>query len=296
MGWRLRPKASLSNANDRYLSLTGVIVELDYARDTLLPALEQRKERYFGSHPDDPVCLRRKELGNQRPPFDVLRDLGVTTAVDAALRLLENLDDVVLTAVVDKLAHVTQYKEWANDPYPPTPLRSPSHSAIRSLRTTSEWSGGKGVEMKRIRIMFTALAAVTALVALLPAVAAAQGSPRPDDRAVHGAGAIAAEKAVSTISSSPTRRDDRGDSRALVRSRRRPLPKRTLSSFHRARADSTGATPVSEHSEEPAWPSSSSVGSCSLRPVVRERASHSTSERVLTREREVPPVAAFHCA
>lgn len=111
-------RASLSNANHRYLSLTGVIVELSYAAEVLRPALEDLKQRYFGSHPDDPIVLHRKELVNLRHPFHTLRDPGVKTRFDAELlTLLDGLEYVVITAVIDKLAHLTQYRTWARDPY-----------------------------------------------------------------------------------------------------------------------------------------------------------------------------------
>ena len=58
--------------NHRYLSLTGVILELEYVAQAVFPALEDLKQRYFGSHPDDPVILHRKELVNKKPPFESL--------------------------------------------------------------------------------------------------------------------------------------------------------------------------------------------------------------------------------
>src|SRR6266540_1646551 len=103
-------KASLSNENHRYLSLTGVIVELGYAGALLQPQLEDLKRRYFGSHPDDPVILHRKELVNQKPPFHALLDPDVKRAFDTELlQLLQTLDYVVITAVIDKLAHLGRY-------------------------------------------------------------------------------------------------------------------------------------------------------------------------------------------
>ena len=60
------------NPNHRYLSLTGVMCELDYVARVLQPELEQLKKQYFGSHPDEPVVLHRKELVNRQPPFQAL--------------------------------------------------------------------------------------------------------------------------------------------------------------------------------------------------------------------------------
>jgi hypothetical protein len=104
--------------NHRYLSLTGVIVSLDYIESHLHPRIEDLKRRYFGSHPDDPIILHRKELVNQRRPFEALRDPDVRAAFDAELMdLLTNGEYVVITAVIDKLDHLNRYREWSYDPY-----------------------------------------------------------------------------------------------------------------------------------------------------------------------------------
>lgn len=104
--------------NERYLSLTGVIVSLDHARVVVHPQIDDLKNRYFESHPDDPVILHRKDLVNQRRPFDALLDPDVKAAFDAdLLGLIRNLDYTVITAVIDKLEHLNRYGGWAYDPY-----------------------------------------------------------------------------------------------------------------------------------------------------------------------------------
>src|SRR5438309_984689 len=110
--------ASRVNENNRYLSLTGLLASLDYVRQTLHPAIEDLKGRYFGRNPDDPIILHRKEMVNQRPPFEALRDPDVRQAFDAELmRLITETDYVVITAVIDKRAHLDKYKVWQYDPY-----------------------------------------------------------------------------------------------------------------------------------------------------------------------------------
>jgi len=106
------------NPNHRYLSLTGVILELDYVRTTVFPAIEALKTRYFNSHPDDPLILHRKELVNKKPPFDALHDPHVEQAFNRDfLQLLNDLDYVVITVVIDKLEHQRRYQVWRFDPY-----------------------------------------------------------------------------------------------------------------------------------------------------------------------------------
>lgn len=107
-----------ADPNHRYLSLTGVIVELDYVQRVLFPQLEALKKRYFGSHPDEPICLHRKELVNRRPPFAALRNPDVERSFNhSLLNLLRTLNYTVITVVIDKLEHHQRYQVWRYDPY-----------------------------------------------------------------------------------------------------------------------------------------------------------------------------------
>ncbi len=104
--------------NHRYLSLTGVILDLDYVATTVAPVIESLKARYFGSHPDEPVILHRKELVNKKHPFERLQDNTVERAFnDDLLRFLTELDYTVITVVIDKLEHEQRYQTWRFDPY-----------------------------------------------------------------------------------------------------------------------------------------------------------------------------------
>jgi len=109
---------SSDNPNHRYLSLTGVILGLDDVRDRVSPDLEALKLRYFGSHPDEPVVLHRKELVNRKYPFHALRDHEVEANFNQDfLLMLTSLPCVVITAVIDKAQHKEQYQAWRFDPY-----------------------------------------------------------------------------------------------------------------------------------------------------------------------------------
>jgi len=108
----------VNDPNQRYLSLTGVIFELDYVAKELFPKLEVLKTKYFKSHPDNPAVLHRKELINKKPPFEALRDPYVAGAFDREfLKLLTKLDFVVMTVVLDKKQYKEQYLVWRYDPY-----------------------------------------------------------------------------------------------------------------------------------------------------------------------------------
>ncbi len=104
--------------NHRYLSLTGVVFELDYVDRVVAPALEALKRRYFNSHVDEPLILHRKELVNRKYPFQALRDSQVEAAFNTELlALLERFQYKVITAVIDKLEHCQRDPEWRHHPY-----------------------------------------------------------------------------------------------------------------------------------------------------------------------------------
>jgi hypothetical protein len=104
--------------NHRYLSLTGVILELSYVERTVHPGLEALKRKYFGSHPDEPVVFHRKELVNRLPPFEALREPSIRQQFDEELLcFLRETEYTVLTAVIDKLEHRERYQVWRYDPY-----------------------------------------------------------------------------------------------------------------------------------------------------------------------------------
>ena len=104
--------------NHRYLSLTGVIIELEHVAQTLHPELETLKVRFFGSHPDEPIILHRKDILNKKYPFHSLKDPPKEAEFNQEILLiLRETDYVVLTAVIDKLRHRERYKIWRYDPY-----------------------------------------------------------------------------------------------------------------------------------------------------------------------------------
>lgn len=109
---------SSRDPNHRYLSLTGVIFELQYVQDFFGPKLEGLKRKYFGSHPDDPVILHRKELVNRRHPFHALRNPDTEAAFNSdLLDLLTDSEFTAITVVIDKFEHNERYRKWQYDPY-----------------------------------------------------------------------------------------------------------------------------------------------------------------------------------
>ncbi len=109
---------SSDDPNHRFLSLTGVIVDLGYVQSTLQPQMEALKAKYFHSHPDEPVIFHRKELVNARPPFEALLDSSTRSAFDQELLLgLTSWDYTVISVCIDKKVHRETYGAWNYHPY-----------------------------------------------------------------------------------------------------------------------------------------------------------------------------------
>jgi uncharacterized protein DUF3800 len=109
---------SSNNPNHRYLSLTGIAIDLEYVSKTVFPAVEELKQQYFGSHPDEPIILHRKELVNKKRPFESLQNPETEKSFNKdILELLQNLDYAVISVVIDKQEHQERYRVWRFDPY-----------------------------------------------------------------------------------------------------------------------------------------------------------------------------------
>jgi hypothetical protein len=109
---------SSDDPNHRFLSLTGVILELGHVERVVHPQMEAIKARFFRSHPDDPVTFHRKEMLNARPPFEALKDDGLRRQFDEELLgLLAAWQYTVITVCLDKKKHKETYTTWRYDPY-----------------------------------------------------------------------------------------------------------------------------------------------------------------------------------
>jgi hypothetical protein len=108
---------SMSESN-RYLSLTGVVLNLNHESQDVSAGLTGFKQRYFDYDPDDPVILHRSEIHSCHGAFACLKSPAAMTSFNQdLLGLLRDWDYTVITAVIDKQAHKAQYGQWANEPY-----------------------------------------------------------------------------------------------------------------------------------------------------------------------------------
>jgi hypothetical protein len=109
---------SSDNPNHRFLSLTGVILELSYVESVVYPQMEALKASFFHSHPDEPVIFHRAEMVNAKPPFEILKDDAVREQFNQQLlALLSAWEYTVISVCLDKKKHKETYNTWRYDPY-----------------------------------------------------------------------------------------------------------------------------------------------------------------------------------
>lgn len=103
---------------NKYLSLTGVAIDLKYVDDFLHPQMEDLKRKYFEYHADEPIILHRKEILNKKPPFQNLRSVSIEDSFNSELiSLLDNWEYTVFTILIDKSEQKDRYKIWQFEPY-----------------------------------------------------------------------------------------------------------------------------------------------------------------------------------
>src|SRR6266540_1013387 len=109
---------SSEDSNHRFLSLTGVIVDLEHIEKIIHPEMEALKAKFFRHHPDDPVIFHRKEMLNAKGSFEVLRDRKIRQQFDEELLgRLRAWEYKVVSVCLDKKRHKETYTVWRYDPY-----------------------------------------------------------------------------------------------------------------------------------------------------------------------------------
>ena len=104
--------------NQRFLALTGVILESQYNTAMFQPDLDVIKRQFFQHDPDTSIIFHRKEMVNYRQPFEALRDAEVEKRFNQTiLDGLERWQYNVITVAIDKKAHRDQYSVWRYHPY-----------------------------------------------------------------------------------------------------------------------------------------------------------------------------------
>jgi Protein of unknown function (DUF3800) len=110
----------MGHVNDerhRFLSLSGVAMDQDYARDHATPALNALKA-ILKHDPDQQVILHRKDIMNKRGVFGCLNDAEICKTFDAEMeKILTEMQYPVITVVIDKLRMLAQEHWTEKHPY-----------------------------------------------------------------------------------------------------------------------------------------------------------------------------------
>lgn len=110
---------SLDKDKHRYLSLTGVAMRRDHARDHLTPYLNTLRAEIFQHDPDEPpIILHRKKILGFKGPFEKLRDATIRAEFDKAiLQCFAQTDYTVITVLIDKQWMLRQRHWTKTHPY-----------------------------------------------------------------------------------------------------------------------------------------------------------------------------------
>jgi hypothetical protein len=108
----------LDKDKHRYLSLTGVAMEINHAATVLEPNMNWIKSHVFRHDPDSPLILHRSDIVGLKGPFGILASEETRDLFDRSiLRLFSSTEFKIITAIIDKQAMLKK-ENWKNkEPY-----------------------------------------------------------------------------------------------------------------------------------------------------------------------------------
>jgi hypothetical protein len=108
-------EAAAKNPNERYLSLTGIVIRQDHHDSYLTRRLNHLKRTLFQ---DDNCVLHRRDIMRKEGVFAVLRSEDIRREFDARLAsIVAECLTVGFTVSIDKLEHKQKYVVWQHNPY-----------------------------------------------------------------------------------------------------------------------------------------------------------------------------------
>lgn len=109
----------LENDKQRYLSLTGVAIQIAHARDLLTPSMNWIKANVFNHDIDAPLIFHRKDIMGYKGAFGILKtDKDKKELFDQSItRLFKSTEYSVITAFIDKHWMVRQIHWIKTHPY-----------------------------------------------------------------------------------------------------------------------------------------------------------------------------------
>jgi uncharacterized protein DUF3800 len=109
--------AAKKNPNERYLSLTGIVIRQDIHDRYITGRLARLKVDIFG-FPHRNIVLHRRDIVRRESTFSVLNDNHLRKEFDARFAaLVAELPAPAFTVSIDKQRHLEKYKMWQFDPY-----------------------------------------------------------------------------------------------------------------------------------------------------------------------------------
>lgn len=109
---------NLDHPQNRYLSLTGVAMTIEHARDFLTKEMNRIKAEILADDPDAPTIFHLSDIRQRKGPFKILNDPAIHAAWCKQLtRLMRDTQCVVITAILDKKWLVAQHHWSRQHPY-----------------------------------------------------------------------------------------------------------------------------------------------------------------------------------
>lgn len=103
-----------SSGNNRFLSLTGFIIDDDCDRKELKEKCSLFKKTYKIEN----LVLHRADIVNKTKGFEFLQDHNISNSFnEELLQLLNDINFKVITCVIDKEEHLKTYEVWHYHPY-----------------------------------------------------------------------------------------------------------------------------------------------------------------------------------
>jgi|GEM_PF-1218306 len=111
--------AATNDVQRRFAGITGVILELDYLRETFEAGFLRLKERHFGlTGKGRPPVLHLRQMKRGAGAFKVLTDANARAKWEAAcLRMYNKAEYTVITTCIDKVAFYAAYPKWQGSVY-----------------------------------------------------------------------------------------------------------------------------------------------------------------------------------
>jgi Protein of unknown function (DUF3800) len=109
---------SARDPNERYLSLTGVVIRQDFHDGYMTRRLDRLKRDIFAQTEKNPIVLHRRDIREKTGPFSILNNYQVRREFDSRIAaIIAEIPAPAFTVSIHKMAHLDKYRVWQFDPY-----------------------------------------------------------------------------------------------------------------------------------------------------------------------------------